>query len=151
VRFSIPVILTVVIAAAGVVALVAIAVETSAGGAPGNGQQVFDSPGCLPGRYHGPGGKAHFSLNRGCPTPTAVVVSDVYRRAGGWVVRWDGAKSFDPVGGRLVDFKWKVGSNLRQGRTIRTFYRRPGTHRALLYVTDGSGMTGTATKEVVLP
>lgn len=149
---SFPVLLSVAIALVGVAALLVIASRTNAGGAPDNGQQVFDSPGCIPGRYSGPGRTPHYLLSRGCPTPTAVVLSAVSHQAGDWLVTWDGSKSFDPIGGRIVSYEWNIGSGpRRRGEMINVSYRRPGVHEVVLYVTDDAGITGTARQTATLP
>lgn len=141
-----------VIAAVGVVGLVLVASQTNVGTAPGNGEQVFDAPGCLPNRYDGPGRTPHYRLNRNCPTPTPVILWHASRAGGAWLVSWDGSRSFDPMGGRLVGYSWDVGKGLRRaGRRITVRYARPGLYRVVLYVTDDSGLTGTATEAVRLP
>jgi hypothetical protein len=150
-KVSIPALLSVVIAAAGVVGLALVALATDAGKAPGNGEQVFDAPGCLPGAYAGPGHKGQRLLNRDCPTPTPVILRQVHRSGKGWRVNWDGSRSFDPMGGRLVGFAWSFdGGPQRNGRRVSVHFRRAGVHTVVLYVTDDSGLTGTERQNLVL-
>ena len=151
-RRSIPVLLSFAIAAVGIAGVIALAVATDAGTAPGSGQKFFDAPGCLPKSYSGPGQSGHYLLNRNCPTPTAVVVQRSVRVGRGWRVTWDGSRSFDPIGGRLVSYAWSVeGGPQRPGRRFSVLYDRPGPHSVVLYVTDDSGLTGTATATATLP
>jgi hypothetical protein len=143
-RPSLPVLLSATIAAAGVGGLVLVAEATQAGSAPGNGEKTFDAPGCQPNEYDGPGSKPHYLSHRNCPNPTPVVVAHTSYRDGAWRVTWDGTRSFDPVGGRLVRYEWSVGPGPRRiGSYITVAYRRPGSHAVALYVTDDSGATGT--------
>jgi PKD domain len=150
-KVSIPVLLSTVVAAAGVVGLGLVALATDAGKAPGSGEQVFDAPGCLPSTYAGPGHKGQRLLNRDCPTPTAVILRQVLRSGKGWRVNWDGSRSFDPMGGSLVGFAWSFdGGPLHKGRRVSIRYTRPGTHTAVLRVTDDSGLTGGEEQTMVL-
>ncbi len=151
-RLSIPVLLSFAVAAVGVAGVIAVAVATDAGSAPGSGQKFFDAPGCRPRSYAGPGHNGHYLLNRNCPTPTAVIVQRTSRVGGAWRVTWDGTRSFDPIGGRLVSYAWSVeGSPQRPGRRLSVLYDRPGQHSVILYVTDDSGLTGAETGTVTLP
>jgi hypothetical protein len=141
-----------VIAVVGVSGLVLVLSETDAGSAPGNGQQIFDSPGCLPKRYDGPDRAGHYLLNRDCPTPTPVILRRSLPADDGWLVRFDGSRSFDPMGGQLVEYRWDVGvAPRRTGRAVSIRYTQPGAYRIVLYVTDDSGLTGTASQVVRLP
>ncbi len=151
-RPTIPLLLSFAIAAVGVVGVIAVAVATDTGTAPGSGQKFFDAPGCLPKSYAGPGSAGSYLLNRNCPTPTAVIVHRTARVNGAWRVTWDGSRSFDPIGGRLVRYAWSVeGSPPRPGQELSVLYDRPGPRSVVLYVTDDSGLTGTATGMVTLP
>lgn len=151
-RPSIPVLLSFAVAAVGVAGAIVVATAIDAGSAPESGQKVFDAPGCRPKSYAGPGDTGHYLLNRNCPTPTAVILHGTARVGGAWRVTWDGTRSFDPIGGRLVAYAWSVeGSPQRSGRRLSVLYDRPGTHSVVLYVTDDSGLTGTATSTVTLP
>lgn len=150
-KLSIPVLLSIVIAAAGVVGLGLVALATDAGTAPGNGEQVFDAPGCLPSAYAGPGHGGHYLVNRDCPTPTPVILRRVLHHGKAWRVDWDGSRSFDPMGGSLVGFAWSFdGGPQRKGRKVSIRYTRPGVHTVVLYVTDDSGLTGTERQTMVL-
>lgn len=150
-RPSLPVLLSATIAAAGVGGLILVAAATQAGSAPGNGEKTFDAPGCQPNEYDGPGPKPHYLLHRDCPNPTPVVVAHTSYRGDAWRVTWDGSRSFDPVGGRLVRYEWSVGPGPRKvGRRIDVAYAHPGLHTVELYVTDDSGATGTALATVSL-
>lgn len=151
-RLSIPVLLSFAVAAVGVAGVIVVAATTDAGSAPGNGQKVFDAPGCLPKSYAGPGRGGHYLLNRNCPTPTAVILHRTARVGGAWRVTWDGGRSFDPIGGRLVSYAWSVEHGPQQpGRRLSVLFDRPGPHSVVLYVTDDSGLTGTAKGTVTLP
>jgi hypothetical protein len=151
-RLPIPVLLSIAIAAVGAFGLVLVALATDAGTAPGNGQQTFDAPGCLPRAYAGPGHKGHYLLNRNCPTPTAVILRHVSRDGRAWRVSWDGSRSFDPMGGRLVSYAWSFdGGPQRNGRRVSIHFRRAGVHTVALYVTDDSGLTGAEQQSLVLP
>jgi hypothetical protein len=144
--------LSLVLAALALAGALAVAVATDAGSAPGSGQKTFDAPGCLPSAYDGPGRRGHYLLNRNCPTPTPVLVAKtVGRGGGGWLVELDASKSYDPMGGRLVDFAWALGPGpQRHGRKIRVDFR-PGTHPVVLHVTNDSGLTGTLAEGVSVP
>lgn len=152
-RPSIPVLLSLAIAVVGVVGLIAVAVATDLGAAPGSGQKVFDAPGCLPKSYAGPGRSGSYLLGRNCPTPTAVIVARTAPAGGrAWRVTWDGSRSFDPIGGRIVGYAWNApGGTVHRDRRFTVRYERPGTHSVVLYVRDDSGLTGTATSTVTLP
>lgn len=151
-RLPIPVLLSIAIAAVGAFGLALVAWATDGGTAPGNGQQTFDAPGCLPRAYAGPGHKGHYVLNRNCPTPTAVILRHVSRDGRAWRVSWDGSRSFDPIGGRLVGFAWSFdGGPQRDGRRISTRFHGAGVHTVVLSVTDDSGLTGTERQSLVLP
>jgi len=151
-RPSLPVLLSLAIAAVGVAGVFVVAVATDAGTAPGSGQKVFDAPGCLPKSYAGPGRAGRYLLNRNCPTPTAVIVSETARVGGAWRVVWDGSRSFDPIGGRLVHYAWSIeGGPLRSGPRLAVRYSRPGVRSVVLHVSDDSGLIGTATGTVKLP
>lgn len=143
---------TLLLAAVAIVGTLAVAVSTDAGRAPGSGQKTFDAPGCLPRAYDGPGAHDHYLLNRNCPTPTPVLIAETIGRAPrGWLVELDASKSFDPMGGRLLDFAWALGPGpQRHGRRIRVDFR-PGTHPVILHVTNDSGLTGTFAEEVSVP
>lgn len=150
-KVSIPVLLSIAIAAAGVVGLGLVALATDAGTAPGNGEQVFDAPGCLPGAYAGPGHEDRYLINRNCPTPTPVILRRVSRDGSGWRVVWDGSRSFDPMGGDLVGFAWSFdGGPQHRGREVSIRYSSPGAHTVVLYVTDDSGLTGTERQTMML-
>lgn len=144
--------LSLVLVALALAGTVAVAVTTDAGSAPGSGQKTFDAPGCLPRAYHGPGPHDRYLLNRNCPTPTPVLIAETLGRgAHGWLVALDAGESFDPMGGRLVDFAWALGPGpQRHGKRIRVDFR-PGTHPVVLHVTNDSGLTGTVVKEVSIP
>ncbi len=151
-RLSIPVLLSFAVAAVGVAGVVVVASATRSGTAPGSGQKVFDAPGCLPKSYAGPGRNGRYLLNRNCPTPTAVILRRSARVDGVWRVTWDGSRSFDPIGGRLVGYAWSVDEGpQRPGRRITVGFDRPGPHSVVLFVTDDSGLTGTARQTVRLP
>lgn len=151
VRLSIPTLLSATIAAAGIGGLIFLATTTAAGRAPGNGEKTFDAPGCQPNAYDGPGSKPHYLLHRDCPNPTPVVVAHAYHQGDAWRVTWDGSRSFDPVGGRLVRYEWSVGPGPRKiGDRITVTYSRPGLHIVELYVTDDGGATGTVLAAVRL-
>jgi PKD domain len=150
-RPSIPALLSATIAAAGIGGVVVVASATKAGSAPGNGEKVFDAPGCEPNQYDGPGLVPNYPLNRDCPTPKPVIVAHSTYADGVWHVTWDGSRSFDPVGGRLVRYEWSIGEGPRLiGRTVSVLYHHPGVYSVVLYVTDDSGSTGTAREAVQL-
>jgi hypothetical protein len=143
---------TAAIAAVGVAGLLALALATGTGSAPGSGQKVFDAPGCLPKSYDGPGHAPHYMLNRNCPTPQPVIVHAVTPKGDGWLVSWDGSRSYDPMGGKLVDYEWKFDDALtRHGAETSVFFPRPGPHSVVLYVTNDSKLTGTARQIVRVP
>ena len=124
--------------------MILVAAATHAGSAPGNGEKTFDAPGCQPNEYDGPGSKPHYLLHRDCPNPTPVIVVRTFHRDDTWRVAWDGSRSFDPVGGRLVRYEWSVGPGPRRiGPRITVLYNHPGLHAVELYVTDDGGATGT--------
>lgn len=143
---------TFLLAAVAIAGTLAVALLTDAGRAPASGQKTFDAPGCLPRAYHGPGPRDRYLLNRNCPTPTPVLVAEtIGRGARGWLVELDASKSFDPMGGRLVDFAWALGPGpQRHGRKIRVDFR-PGAHPVTLYVTNDNGLTGALVEEVSVP
>jgi PKD domain len=144
--------LALALAAIAVAGTVAVALATDAGGAPGSGQKVFDAPGCLPKAYHGPGRTGHYLLGRNCPTPTPVIVAETIATDRGYRVALDGSRSFDPMGGRLVEFTWDLGPGPdRKGRRITVTYADPGPHAVILYVTNDSGLTGTLREEISAP
>jgi PKD domain len=144
-------VLSATIAAVGVGGVLVVASATKAGTAPGNGEKVFDAPGCQPNQYDGPGRAAHYLLNRNCPRPTAVILAHSSYRAGAWHVTWDGSRSFDPVGGRLIRYEWSIGPGPRLvGRKISVRYAHPGIYGVVLYVTDDSDSLGTAKETVRL-
>jgi hypothetical protein len=146
-RPSIPRILALVIAIAGVIGLVLIAVETNTGAAPGSGQGTFDAPGCQPKVYDGPGRAPHYLLARNCPTPTPVIIRHSSRSRRAWNLALDGSQSFDPAGGQLVKFAWTVdGGSPISGMKISVHELRSGLHAITLYVTGDSGLTGTQTQ-----
>jgi hypothetical protein len=151
-RPSIPALLSATIVAVGIGGVVVVASATKAGRAPGNGEKVFDAPGCEPNEYDGPGLIPHYLLNRDCPTPTVVIVTHSTYADGVWHVTWGGSRSFDPVGGRLLRYEWSIGGAPRRliGRTVSVLYRHPGVYSVVLYVTDDSGSTGTAREAVQL-
>ena len=103
-RLSIPALLSITIAAVSVGGLLVVASATRVGTAPGNGEQTFDAPGCQPNTYDGPGRVPHYLRNRNCPTPTPVILVHSTYAGGAWHVTWDGSRSFDPVGGRLIRY-----------------------------------------------
>jgi hypothetical protein len=151
-RLSIPVLLSFAIAVVGVVGLIAVGAATDLGTAPGSGQKAFDAPGCLPKSYAGPGHSGSYLLNRNCPTPTAVVFHEAVRAGSAWRVTWDGSRSFDPIGGRLVSYAWTLeGGPPRPGRRLSVIYDSPGPYSVVLHVTDDSGLTGTEKGTVTLP
>lgn len=150
-RPSIPALLSATIAAVGVGGVGVVAKAISAGSAPGNGEKVFDAPGCEPNEYDGPGRVPHYLRNRDCPTPTPVILAHIKYAGGSWHVTWDGSRSFDPVGGRLVRYAWSTGKGPQLiGPRISVLYSRPGVYSVELYVTDDSGSTGTAHETVRL-
>jgi hypothetical protein len=150
-RTPVSLLLAAALAVVAVAGLLWIVLETDAGTAPASGQQTFDAPGCAPPSYAGPGRQPRHLLRRNCPNPVPVVLHRVRRVAGGWRVRWDASRSFDPMGGELVGFEWNVGGGVRRlGAVVTAEYRRPGPHGAVVYVTDDSGQTGTVRQEVVL-
>jgi hypothetical protein len=150
-RPSIPALLSSTIAAVGVGGVVVVASATKAGTAPGNGEKVFDAPGCEPNEYDGPGHVPHYLLNRACPRPTAVIVVHSSYRNGAWHATWDGSRSFDPVGERLVKYEWSIGKGPRlTGKKISVLYTHPGTYSVVLYVTDASDSIGKAKETVRL-
>jgi hypothetical protein len=135
--------------AVGGVGLVASA--TNAGTAPGSGEKTFDAPGCQPNEYDGPGRIPRYPVNRDCPRPTAVILAYPSYRAGTWQVKWDGSRSFAPVGGRLAKYQWITGSGPRSiGKVISVSYTHPGVHDVVLYVTEEGGLTGEAKSTVRL-
>ena len=153
-RPSIPALLSATIAAVGIGGVVVVAKDTRAGTAPGNGEKVFDAPGCQRDEYDGPGPQvAHYLLNRDCPTPTPVIVAHSRYADGVWHVTWDGSRSFDPVGGKLVRYEWRIGRGRGPrliGQKVSVIYTRPGVYGVVLFVTDDSGSTGTAHETIRL-
>jgi PKD domain len=142
-RPSIPALLSATIAAVGVVV---VASATRAGTAPCNGEKTFDAPGCQRNEYDGPGLKPHYLMHRNCPRPTAVILVHSSYRDGAWHVTWDGSRSFDPVGGRLIRYEWSIGTGPRLvGQKVSVLYTHPGPYTVVLYLTDDSGSTGAAT------
>lgn len=151
-KLSIPTLLTAAIAAVGLIVLVALALATDTGTAPGNGQKVFDAPGCLSRAYDGPGHTGHYMIGRNCPTPQPVILRRTSRRSDGWLVRWDGSRTYDPMGGRLVSYEWVFDrTDHRHGVEASVLYRHPGLHSVVLYATSDSGLTGTTRLEVQVP
>jgi hypothetical protein len=151
-RLSIPTLLTATVAVVTVAGLFALALATDAGTAPGNGQQAFDAPGCQPKAYAGPGRTGRYLLGRNCPRPTPVILRRIVRVEDGWRVVWDGSRSFDSMGGRLVSYLWNVeGERQRTAERISVHYRRPGPHSVILYLTNDSGLYGTERQTVRLP
>jgi PKD domain len=152
-RRSVPILLSAAIAVVAVAGLVFVALGSGSGAAPGNGQQVFDAPGCLTKSYAGPARVGHYMLNRNCPRPAVVILHTISRSRDGWRVTWDGSRSFNRMGGRLVEFEWSLhdGQEHRRGRRIVVHYRRPGAHSVILYVTNDSGLYGTRRQTVRLP
>ena len=150
-RPSIPALLSATIAAVGISGVVVVASATKAGRAPGNGEKVFDAPGCEPNEYDGPSRVSHYLLNRDCPRPTAVILIHSLYENGAWHVTWDGSRSFDPVGGRLVRYEWNIGEGPRLiGQKISVLYAHPGVYGVVLQVTDDSGSTESARQTVRL-
>ncbi len=144
-RPSIPALLSATIAAVGVGGVVVVASATKAGTAPGNGEKTFDAPGCQRNEYDGPGRVAHYPLNRDCPRPTAIILVHSSYEDGAWHVTWDGSRSFDPVGGRLIRYEWSTGTGRRLiGQKVSVLYTHSGVHGVVLYITDDSGSLGTA-------
>ena len=150
-RPSIPALLSATIAAVGVGGVLVVAKATRAGSAPGNGEKVFDAPGCQPNEYDGPGRTPHYLFNRDCPRPTAVILVHSSYERGAWRVTWDGSRSFDPVGGLLVKYEWSTGDGPRLvGQKISVLYTHPGVYGVVLYVTDDSDSLGTAKETIRL-
>ncbi len=144
-KLSIPGLLGAAIASVLVGGLVFVVAATHAGSAPGNGQRRFDAPGCEPASYAGPGASPALSEPRNCPGPKVVIFARVKRSGSGWRVTWDGSRSFDPVGQKLVGFEWALPpGHHRVGSKIVVHYRRPGPHIVVLHVIDDSGSVGTA-------
>jgi hypothetical protein len=137
--------LSATIAAVGVGGVVVIASATKAGSAPGDGEKVFDAPGCQPNEYDGPGLVPHYLLNRDCPGPTAIILVHSSYKNGAWHVTWDGSRSFDPVGERLVRYEWSLGTGQRlKGQKISVLYRHPGLYSVVLYVINADESLRTA-------
>jgi hypothetical protein len=151
-RPSIPALLSTTIAAVGVGGIIVVASATKVGSTPGNGERVFDAPGCQPNEYDGPGHVPRYPSYRGCPAPTPVIVVRTTYASGVWHVTWDGSRSFDPVGERILRYAWSGGGRKTQilGPRISVLYNRPGTYSVELHVTDYSGLTGTARETVQL-
>jgi hypothetical protein len=150
-RPSIPALLSATITAVGIGAVVVVASATRAGSAPGNGERVFDAPGCQRNEYDGPGPVARYLLNRDCPRPIAVILAHSSYTDGAWHVTWDGSRSFDPVGGRLVRYEWRIGRGPRLiGQKVKVPYAHPGVYGVVLQVTDDSGSAGLAKQTVRL-
>jgi hypothetical protein len=150
-RPSIPALLSATIAAVGVGGVVVVASVTRAGSAPGNGEKVFDAPGCEPNEYDGPGRTPHYPLNRDCSTPTPVIVAHSTYAGGVWRVSWDGSRSFDPVGERILKYAWSTSKSPQLiGPRISILYTHPGIYSVELSVTDDSGSTGTAHETIRL-
>ncbi len=151
-RLSAPSILTTLIAVLGTAGALVPGFATSAGTAPGNGEQIFDAPGCGPPEYDGPGSASRRLLPpRNCARPKAVIVLHTTRSAQVWRVSWDGSRSFDPIGGRLVKYEWSTGHGPPLGGPIVSMtYTRPGLYKIVLYLTDDSGTIGTGSYTVRL-
>lgn len=151
-RPSISTLLTAAIAAVAVIGLVILAFATDSGTSPASGQKVFDAPGCLPKAYDGPGHTGHYMLNRNCPTPQPVIIRRTDRRRDGWLVTWDGSRTYDPMGGRPVDYEWRFDDvHSRKGPEVSVLYRHRGPHSVVLYVTNDSGLTGTTRLTAEVP
>jgi hypothetical protein len=132
----------------------AIAVVSAVGGgrAPGNGQQVYDAPGCGRPEYDGPSPTGRPLLLRSCPRPTAVIVAHTVADHGAWRVLYDGSRSFDPVGGKIIKYQWLTDSGqLEGGPRIAIRYFKPGLHYVELRLTDDGGTLGTAVQTVSVP
>lgn len=142
-RLSIPAVLAALVAIAGVVGLVLVATATHGGAAPGSGQQAFDAPGCNPSTYDGPSRKPSYLLGRNCPRPTIVVIRHVRASGTGWLVDLDASRSFDPKGGRIVRYEWRVDGRPRRsvGSDIEMRFAKPGLHEIVVGIVDDSGLT----------
>ena len=151
-RPSIPLLLSVAIAVAGVGSAIAVAAATRAGTAPGNGEMVFDQPGCGRYEYDGPGQRPRIPPSRPCPAPTPVILVQKADHGGATLFVLDGSRSYDRVGGHIISYRWSIG--LRQLRrtqpriTLALPSRR--TETVSLSVTDDSG-AGAATSVVLKP
>lgn len=143
--------ITAAIAATGVIGVIVVLWATNAGTAPGNGQQTFDAPGCGPEHYDGPSPIDRSVARRPCPLPKPIIILHSRHARDGWHVTLSGSHSFDPDGEKLVAFRWIASPGIeRRGVRVTLLYPRPGWHKIILYVTDGSGSTGSASYTVNL-
>lgn len=116
--------------------------RADAGVAPGNGERVFDAPGCLPHEYDGLSRNAPDHPGPQCPPPRPRVLAHVGRRDNIWEVTWDGRPSYDPEGGRIVSYEWISGTTpVGTGPSLTVIYHRPGVHAITLHLADDRGVT----------
>jgi hypothetical protein len=146
-RPSIPVLLSVAIAFAGVGGAIGVAAATGGGTAPSNGEMVFDQPGCGRYEYDGPGHRPRIPPSRPCPAPTPVIlVQKKTDHSGATLFVLDGSRSYDRVGGRIIAYRWSIGPR-QLSTTQPRITLAPPSQRAetvTLSVTDDSG-SGAAT------
>ncbi|HST54670.1 MAG TPA: PKD domain-containing protein [Solirubrobacteraceae bacterium] len=139
------------LAAAGAAGVIVVAAATDVGAAPGNGEQVFDAPGCERPQYDGPSTHTPRVLERNCPRPAGVILAGVQRVRGGWRVQLDATRSFDSLGGRIVKYLWLTDQGaIEHGARVTLRYTQPGAHAVQLRVTNDSGSLGTAVYTVRL-
>lgn len=130
------------IALAGIGGAVAVTAASGGGTAPGNGEMIFDQPGCGRYEYDGPGRRPRVPPARACPAPTPVIlIARSEQRGGTWLFELDGSRSFDRVGGRIVSYRWQVGTRQlrRTGSRITLALRSGRSETVSLAVADDSG------------
>jgi PKD domain len=133
---------TALIAVLAVCGIALVAVRTEAGVAPGNGERVFDAPGCPPHEYDGLGPHALDHPGPQCPPPRPRILTHIVHRNDFWKVTWDGLPSYDPEGGRIVSYEWISGrTQVGTGPSLTVIYRRPGIHAITLRLADDRGVT----------
>src|SRR5581483_4636289 len=111
------------------------------GTAPGNGEMVFDQPGCGRYRYDGPGRRPTVPPARACPAPTPVILVTRSEQRGVALFTLDGSRSYDRVGGRIIGYRWSIGTRVLRRTAARiTLELRPGRSETVsLAVSDDSG------------
>ena len=149
---SIPALLSVAIAIAGVGGAIGVAAATGGGTAPSNGEMVFDQPGCGRYEYDGPGHRPRIPPSRPCPAPTPVILVQRTDHSGARLFVLDGSRSYDRVGGRIVAYRWSSGQRPLGRSQPRITLALPSgrTETVSLSVTDDSG-AGAATSVVLRP
>ncbi|MDY6789552.1 MAG: PKD domain-containing protein, partial [Candidatus Nanohaloarchaea archaeon] len=80
-------------------------------------------------------------------SPEAIINAEKNSVTEGEMLKLSAEESYSP-NGDIAEYRWKIGEEVKKGKTIAPKFFQPGTRTVELTITDSQGETATATKKI---